>query len=544
MQDKPKNLEFGDKALTAMTRGLDALADAVKVTLGPRGRNVIIERGFGSPSITKDGVSVAKEIDLKDPVENLGAQMVKDVAAKTCDEAGDGTTTATVLAQAIAKVGVRVVAHGDSPVELKRGMDVAVEDLVNALRVMAVPAQDVETIAKVGSISANNERKVGEILAEAIDRVGETGVVTVEEGNEPGISLEMVEGMELKEGMLSSAFITQENEDEINLADPVFLLVNKRIETISEIIPAIESVNRAEGKPPLVVICHGIAKPALDQVLMNVLRGTVNMVITQIPGFGDAKSNNMKDLAVSLGGMVYGNASDGGQPLKEANLADLGQAEKVRITTRNTKIFGPLGDPDKILERVRALQEAAKETPSEYEKEKILERTARLSGAMAVVYVGGHSEVEAKELRDRVEDAMHATQAAVAEGIVPGGGVALLRARAQVEANGIPDLPSKEQEEGYRIVLKAVEAPLFNIVANAGGNPSVVIGDIVSGREQGFNAHTGRYEDLLETGIIDPVKVTITALKNSVSIAGMLLTSSCAITYDRNAEQAVDINQI
>jgi len=539
MQDRPKNLIFRDQAIKALKSGLDQLADAVKETLGPRGRNVIIERGYGSPSVTKDGVSVAKEIDLADPFENLGAQMAKDVAAKTCDEAGDGTTTATVLAQAVTDEGVRVILNGGSPVELKRGMDRAVDDLEVVLRHMAKPADDLETVARVGTISANNEPKIGAVLAEAIDKVGQAGVVTIEEGSEPGIRLEFIEGMELPEGMVSPHFITAENSSEINISDAVFFLVNKNVATIQEILPGIESVLKVKERPPIVLVCHNISKPALDQILANVLKGAVNMTVIRIPGFGDQKNDNMYDMATALGGEVFGDASSGGLPLSEASVEKMGQAGRVRISSKTTTIFEPMGDPEQVHARVEALQASAKSTESEYDREKILNRVAKLSGAMAVVYVGGRSEVEAKELRDRVEDAMHATRAAVEEGIVPGGGTALILARKNLQA---PVDMSPEQVRGYNIVLKAIEAPIRNILLNAGQSPDIIIEKINEGIEKGFNAHTGKYEDLLETGVIDPVKVTVTALRNAVSIAGMLLTASCAITYDRASTQATDLN--
>lgn len=544
MQDKPKDLIFGNEAQVKMAKGLDKLADAVKVTLGPRGRNVIIERNYGSPSITKDGVSVAKEINLKDPVENMGAQMAKDVASKTCDEAGDGTTTATVLAQAITQEGIRVVDNGGSPVELKRGMDIAVDRLVKALRQAAHPADTVETIARVGAISANNEQAVGDILAEAIDKVGQTGVVTIEESSEPGISLELIEGLQLDEGMISPHLIPDDNATEVTHNDPVFLLINKQIDSIKDLIPMIESVNKIAERPHLVIICHGISQPALIQVISNIIKGIINVSIIRAPGFGEKKIDGMRDLAVALGSKLYGSVADGCTSLEEATVGDLGQAGRIKISLKNTTIFEPCGIPQEIQDRVIALQAAAKATESEYDRENILGRVAKLSGAMAVVNVGGRSEVEAKELRDRVEDAMHATRAAVEEGIVEGGGVALLKARAALAASESEYPLTEDQNKGVKIVMKAIESPIRNILINAGYSPDVIINDIINDPEgKGFNAHTGKYEDLLETGVIDPVKVTITALRNAVSIAGMLITTNCAITHDRSVEDLPALGQ-
>lgn len=542
MQDKPKNLLFDNEALFKMKTGLDKLANAVKVTLGPRGRNVIIERGMGSPSITKDGVSVAKEVDLKDPFENMGAQLAKDVASKTCDEAGDGTTSATVLSQAIANEGYRVVVAGSvSPVELKRGMDKAVDLLESKLRSIATPADDFKTVARVGAISANNEEEIGEILAKAIEAVGNTGVITIEEGPRAGLDLELIEGMEYEEGMLSPYLFLEKGATERTIKGPVFFLVDKDVTAIQDVIPGIESA--LSKRVPLVIVCKSMSTPALHQIVSNVAKGAGDISVVRIPGYGDARSNNLRDLATSVGAVLYGEEGRGCTDLREAKVSDMGQAESVKITNKSMTVIGPIpcNDGADLQERIEALQKEVEATVSEYDKDKLLDRIAKLSGAVAVINVGGHSEVETKELRDRVEDAMHATRAAVEEGIVPGGGTALLIARSLINEEELPVM-TRDQRVGYDIVMRAIEAPLRNIVINAGKSPDVILDKIVTGEEIGYNARTDTFEDLVVTGVIDPVKVTVTALRNSVSIAGMLLTTSCAITYDRSAEQGFDIN--
>jgi chaperonin GroEL len=875
MNDKPKDIIFKGESLNRLAAGLDKLADAVKVTLGPRGRNVIIERGYGSPSITKDGVSVAKEIDLVDPFENMGAQMAKDIAAKTCDEAGDGpqplyskvltpngyvtmgemkvgdticgtsntkqevlgvfpkgvkeivkvsfsdgrsaeccedhlweittnygrtkvltvremleegvfrvdvqgqkkyrfytprtsvdfskkdlkidpyllgvllgdgslssegpnsgyieislgeakghiipklilpegftlkttfvreknyyrvkikgkdvngnsfhdllasysllgtksttkfipkdylyssledrqellqglldtdgyinsrglfefstvsnrlktdfeelcrsmgytlyyklhrrendeasysdrpihrfnqlkgykyglkitditktgkttemqcikvsnpdnlyitddyvvthnTTTATVLAQAITRLGLSHVIHGNSPVEIKRGMDKAVDLLTDQLREDSFPVDgDLEIIRRVGTISANNEKAVGDVLADAIDQVGRDGVITIEESGEDGLHLELVEGMELSEGYMSRYLITEENTDEIVFENPVFFIVNKEITMLSEVVNGMNSVLKTDAKPPIILICKGMSKPALDGLLVNVRRGSVRIAVVRAPGYREHQENLLQDIAVATGATVFGDTN----PVTNATVNDMGQAEKVTVTSSKTLIVGPIGDAEAVLNRVQALRTSLEKTSSEYDKEKILERIAKLSGAVAVIRVGGRSEVEVKELRDRVEDAMHATRAAVEEGIVPGGGVALLRAREASRGKLAALELNEEQAIGAEIVFRAVEAPLRTILHNAGirsnkENAEIIIGRIVSGEKAGYNAYTGQYEDLLETGVIDPVKVTMTALRNAVSIAGMLLTSDCSVVYDRDHQPAATI---
>lgn len=536
MSNKPKVLNFGTDTIMSMKAGLDKLANAVKVTLGPRGRNVIIERSWGSPSITKDGVSVAKEVDLKDPFENLGAQMAKDVAAKTGDEAGDGTTTATVLAQAITEEGVKSIITNGSPVELKRGMDKAVQALCAELEAMALPVESKEDIIRVGAISANNERSVGEVLADAIEVVGNDGVITIEESGEAGLTLTTMEGMELSEGYLSKHFNTEQNTSEIALTDPVVIVVNKDLALLNDIVPALNTVVSSSNKPPILLIAKSFSKPVLDALVMNVLKGVVKLVAIKVPGYGDARENVLMDIAVATGAVVFGDESSGGAPLDKVTIDMFGQAGKILISKSRTVIYNPLGDPEKRQERIQAIKNEIQGTKSDYDKEKLLERAAKLSGGIAIVGVGGNSEVEVKELRDRVEDAMHATRAAVESGIVPGGGVALLRARQAALAKGLPEGMSDEQRRGYEIVMKAIEAPIRNIVINAGGKPDVVVDKILSGDAMGYNAHTDTYEDLVLAGVIDPVKVTMTALRNSVSIAGMLLTSSCAITFERVPE--------
>jgi len=548
MNDKPKELLFREASLQKLKTGLDKLANAVKETLGPKGRTVIIERGYGSPSVTKDGVSVAKEIDLADPYENMGAQLAKDVAAKTCDEAGDGTTTATVLAQAIMDDGIRMVVNGGSPVELKRGMDKAVDVITAELREMAVPVDgDLETIARVGTISANNERAVGNILAQAIDQVGRDGVITIEESGEDGLSLDTVEGMELPEGMMSKLFITEENATDMELENPVLYVINKDVATLSEIVKGINSVLSTDSKPPLVIVCKSMSKPALDGILTNVHRGVARIVVIRAPGYREQQENLIQDLAVATGALVYGDASTGATPLADASVEHMGQAERITITANKTLIIGPMGNPDVVLSRIGSLRETLPGLKSDYDKEKVLERIATLSGAVAVIRVGGRSEVEVKELRDRVEDAMHATRAAVADGIVPGGGVALLQARERARVKMANLDLSEEQKMGVEIVFRSVEAPMFNILRNAGvrsdkERPEVIVSKIRSGLEKGYNAYSDKYEDLMETGVIDPVKVTITALRNAVSIAGTMLTSSCSIVYDRKNQPEATIH--
>ena len=872
MQNRPKNLLFRTDAIIRMKAGLDILADAVKETLGPRGRNVIIERSFGSPTVTKDGVSVAKEIDLKDPYENMGAQMAKDVAAKTGDEAGDGpqplyskvltptgfvpmggikvgdticgtnntiqevlgvypkgdkeivkvhfssgrvveccedhvwdvttnygrravtttrdmiatgayseqvngnkrfnfytpktsvdfqegadlpldpyllgvllgdgslsaltskdasieislgsskehilaklvlptgfelstswvaskhyyrvkikgadsegrsfhdilqqlgilgtnsatkyipvgylyssietrsqllqglldtdghigtrglfefstvsdqlkndfetlflslgrsccyhlhtrdndadsysdrpihrfselkgykygenivhlertgvmtpmqcikvsnpdslyitdgfivthnTTTSVVLAQAITAEGLKALTTGGSPVEIKRGMDKAASLLIEELIGMAQPVTTLEDIIRVGAISANNERSVGEVLAEAIDKVGKDGVITIEESGVDGLTLGLLEGMELPEGYISKHFNTeQQTSSEISITSPVIFLINKDVSTINELAPALNDILKAPDKAPVLIIAKGFSKPVIDAMVVNVLKGNIKIVAIRVPGYGEQRDNIMYDIATATGGTIFGDESSGAVSLDKATLEFMGQAGKVVVGKSKTIIYNPLGDATAIQERIAALKDEVDNTKSEYDKEKILDRIAKLSGGIAVIGVGGNSEVEIKELRDRVEDAMHATRAAVAMGVVPGGGVALIVARKNVLAG--PNMPvlTGEQKVGFDIVMSAVEAPIRNIVLNAGGRPDVIVDKILSGEAAGYNAHTATYEDLMVTGVIDPVKVTTTALRNSVSIAGMLLTSSCAIVYDRSADQA------
>jgi chaperonin GroEL len=542
MQNRPKTLIFGTDAITHMKNGLDQLANAVKVTLGPRGRNVTIERSFGSPTITKDGVSVAKEVDLKDPFENMGAQMAKDIAAKTGDEAGDGTTTATVLAQALVAEGLKAITTGGSPVEIKRGMDKAAGLRIDELMGMAQPVKTLEDIIRVGTISANNERSVGEVLADAIDKVGKDGVITIEESGEDGLTLGLLEGMELSEGYLSKHFNTeQQTTSDITFTSPVIFLINKDVGTLNELAPALNNLLKAPEKPPVLLIAKSFSKPVLDGLVANVLRGNIKVAAIRVPGFGENRDNILYDIATATGGLIYGDESSGASPLDKADLDGMGQAGKIIISKSKTVVYNPLGEPAAIQERINALKEEVDKTKSEYDKEKILDRIAKLSGGIAVIGVGGNSEVEIKELRDRVEDAMHATRAAVAMGVVPGGGVALITARKRVLSG--PNIPalSPEQRVGFDIVMNSVEAPIRNIIINAGGRPDVVVDKILSGEALGYNAHTATYEDLFETGVIDPVKVTTTALRNSVSIAGMLLTTSCAIVYDRTADQGAQM---
>lgn len=538
MNDKPKIISFGVDNLNTLAVGLNKLADTVKTTLGPKGRNVLLERSYGSPTVTKDGVSVAKEIDLVDPVENMGAQLVKDVAAKTCDEAGDGTTTATVLAQALVNEGLVRVVNGVSPVEIKRGMDKAVKYLCDELDKMAIPVTDTETIARVGAISANNEREVGDLLAQAIDAVGNDGVITIEESDREGMGLQLVEGMALSEGMVNKGFITEANMNEITFDDAVFFLINKEISTLQDILPGMNSIISAKpSAPPVVIVCKGITQPALLGFLRNVAKGVIRAVIIRAPGYREQQDNILMDLAVATGGSLYGDVNT---PLSEAKVEDMGQVGRVMVTRSKTIIQSPKGDSTQVQERIQSLRASLQDMKSEYDKDRTMERISRLAGAVAVINIGGQSEVEVKELRDRVEDAMHATRAAVQEGVVAGGGTALIRACSKVRklhAKEVKSLPA-DQQIGVELVYRAVEAPLLNILRNAGVDssreaPEVIVANIKSGKEKGYNAYTDTYEDLMETGVIDPVKVTKTALRNAASIAGMLLTTSCSVFYDR-----------
>ena len=519
-----KDIKFDIEAREGLKRGIDALANAVKVTLGPKGRNVIISKSFGSPQVTKDGVSVAKEIELEDALENMGAQMVKEVASKTNDLAGDGTTTATVLAQAIVKEGLKNVASGANPMDLKRGIDKAVVKIVEHL---AKQAKEVgsssEKIKQVASISANNDETIGELIAQAFEKVGKEGVITVEEAKGTDTYVDVVEGMQFDRGYLSPYFVTDSEKMVAELDRPYILLYDKKISTMKDLLPVLEPV--AQSGKPLLIIAEDIDGEALATLVVNKLRGTLRIAAVKAPGFGDRRKAMLEDIAILTGGTVI--AEERGFTLENATIDMLGRAERVAIDKDNTTIVNGAGKSEDIQARVGQIKAQIEVTTSDYDKEKLQERLAKLAGGVAVLYVGAPSEVEMKEKKDRVDDALHATRAAVEEGIVAGGGVALLRAR-NVLAKIKPT--NADEATGIQIVFKAVEAPLRTIVENAGGEGSVVIAKVLDGRNStGYNAKTEQYVDMFRAGIIDPKKVTRVALENAASVAGMILTTECAL---------------
>jgi len=518
-----KDVQFGESARSKMIEGVNILADAVKVTLGPKGRNVIIHRSFGSPHITKDGVTVAKEIELKDALQNMGAQMVKEVASKTSDDAGDGTTTATVLAQAIVKEGNKAVAAGMNPMDLKRGIDQAVAAVVAELAKISVPCNTTASIEQVGTISANSDNEIGKIIAEAMERVGREGVITVEDGKSLAMELEVVEGMQFDRGYLSPYFINQGDRQEVHLDEPYILIYEKKISSIKEILPVLEQVAKA-GRP-LFIIAEDLEGEALATLVVNNMRGTIKVVAVKAPGFGDRRKEMLKDIAILTGGEVV--SEEVGMKLEDTKLEQLGQCGRVEISKDNTIVIDGRGLAEDITARVTTIRTQIDAATSDYDKEKMQERLAKLSGGVAVIKVGAATEVEMKEKKDRVDDALHATKAAVEEGIVAGGGVALIRAKQAVL--GLKGL-NHDQSVGIDIVLRAIEAPLRSIVENAGGEASVVVNAVSSGTENyGFNAANETYGDMLEMGVVDPTKVTRCALQNAAGVAGLLLTTDCAI---------------
>ncbi len=518
-----KEVKFGIDARDRMVRGVNVLADAVKVTLGPKGRNVVLERSYGSPMITKDGVSVAKEIELKDKFENMGAQMVKEVASKTADVAGDGTTTATVLAQAIVKEGMKFVVAGMNPMDLKRGIDKAVEAIVAELKKIAKPCTTSKEIAQVGSISANSDAAIGEIIATAMAKVGKEGVITVEDGSGLENELDVVEGMLFDRGYLSPYFVNNAEKQEAILENPFILLCDKKISNIRDLLPLLEQVAKA-GRP-LLIIAEDIEGEALATLVVNNIRGILKTVAVKAPGFGDRRKAMLEDIAILTGGTVI--AEEVGLTLEKAELAQLGQAKRVEIGKENTTIIDGSGDTANIKSRVEKIRKEVEDSTSDYDKEKLQERLAKLGGGVAVIKVGAATEVEMKEKKARVEDALHATRAAVEEGVVAGGGVALLRARAAIK-NLKTD--NQDQEAGIKIVLKAVEAPIRQIVANCGDEQGVVINKVEAGQgAYGYNAGTGEFGDLIEMGVLDPAKVTRAALQYAASVAGLMLTTDCMI---------------
>ncbi len=518
-----KEVKFGDDARKRMLRGVNILADAVKATLGPKGRNVVLEKSFGAPTITKDGVSVAKEIELKDKFENMGAQMVKEVSSQTNDVAGDGTTTATVLAQAMVREGMKAVAAGMNPMDLKRGMDKAVVAAVEHLKSMSVPCSDTKAIAQVGTISANSDESVGQIIAEAMERVGKEGVITVEEGSGLDNELDVVEGMQFDRGYLSPYFINNQEAQMVDLEEPFVLIHDKKIANIRDLLPALEAVAKA-GRP-LMIIAEDVEGEALATLVVNNMRGIVKVAAVKAPGFGDRRKAMLQDIAVLTGGTVI--SEEVGLTLEKVTLNELGTAKRIQINKEETTVIDGAGTEGDIKARCEQIKTQIEATTSDYDREKLQERLAKLAGGVAVIKVGAATEVEMKEKKDRVDDALHATRAAVEEGIVAGGGVALVRAQAAVA--GLEGA-NADQNVGIQIARRAMEEPLRQIVANSGDEPSVVLNAVVqSSGNQGYNAATGEYIDMVEAGILDPTKVTRSALQNAASIATLMITTECMV---------------
>ena len=531
-----KELHFNTDARAALKRGVDQLAEAVKVTLGPKGRNVVIDKKFGAPTVTKDGVTVAKEIELSDPLENMGAQMVKEVATKTSDLAGDGTTTATVLAQAIFREGLKNVTAGVNPMALKRGIDKAVATVVEELKNMSVVTQGKKEIAQVGAISANNDKEIGDLIAEAMEKVGKDGVITVEEAKGLETTLETVEGMQFDRGYLSPYFVTDPEKMEAVLEDAMILIHDKKISSMKDLLPILEKV--AQLGKPLLIIAEDIEGEALATLVVNKLRGTLRVCAVKAPGFGDRRKAMLQDIAILTNGQVI--SEEVGFKLENAVITDLGKAKRIVVDKDNTTLIDGAGDDDKIQGRVKEIKAAIDKTPSDYDKEKLQERLAKISGGVAVINVGAATESEMKEKKARVEDALHATRAAVEEGIVPGGGVALVRAQKALKALKLDD---SDEQIGVGIISRAIEEPIRMIVQNAGGEGSIVIEKVRNSKESnfGYNALTDEYENLVEAGVIDPTKVTRTALQNAASIAGLLLTTEALIVEkkeDKNGAPA------
>lgn len=518
-----KEVRFSEDARARMLRGVNILADAVKVTLGPKGRNVVLEKSFGAPTVTKDGVSVAKEIELKDKFENMGAQMLKEVASKTSDVAGDGTTTATVLAQAMIREGMKAVAAGMNPMDLKRGLDKAVAAAVEELKKLSKPCEDDKAIAQVGTISANNDPAIGEIIAEAMKKVGKEGVITVEEGSGLENTLEVVEGMQFDRGYLSPYFINNQQNMSCELENPYILLHDKKISSVRDLLPILEAVAKA-GKP-LLVVAEEVEGEALATLVVNTIRGIVKVCAVKAPGFGDRRKAMLEDMAVLTGGTVI--SEELGLQLEKASLKDLGQAKKVVVTKENTTIIDGAGDKKAIEARIKQIKAQIEETTSDYDREKLQERLAKLAGGVAVINVGAATETEMKEKKARVEDALHATRAAVEEGIVPGGGVAFIRAQKALDKLNL----TGDEAIGVNIVRRAIEAPLRQLADNAGKEGALIVEQVkkLSGNE-GYNVATDEYVDLVKAGIVDPAKVARTALQNAASISGLLLTTEALVT--------------
>ncbi|WP_341502119.1 chaperonin GroEL [Gallaecimonas sp. GXIMD4217] len=526
-----KDVKFGNDARVKMLKGVNILADAVKVTLGPKGRNVVLDKSFGAPTITKDGVSVAKEIELEDKFENMGAQMVKEVASKANDEAGDGTTTATVLAQSIVNEGLKAVAAGMNPMDLKRGIDKAVVAAVAELKALSVPCEDSKAIAQVGTISANSDETIGNILAEAMEKVGKEGVITVEEGQALQDELDVVEGMQFDRGYLSPYFINNTENGSVELDSPYILLVDKKISNIRELLPVLEGVAKA-GKP-LLLIAEDVEGEALATLVVNNMRGIVKVAAVKAPGFGDRRKAMLQDIAILTAGTVI--SEEIGMELEKAGLEELGQAKRVVITKDETTIIDGIGEQAAIEARVKQIRGQIEESTSDYDKEKLQERLAKLAGGVAVIKVGAATEVEMKEKKARVEDALHATRAAVEEGVVPGGGVALVRVAGKLAVEG----DNEDQQHGFKIAQRAMEAPLRQIVTNAGDEASVIAAKVKdSDGNYGYNAGNGTFGDMLEMGILDPTKVTRSALQFASSVAGLMITTEAMVTELPKKEEA------
>ncbi|MFT7035600.1 MAG: chaperonin GroEL [Cyclobacteriaceae bacterium] len=518
-----KDIFFDTDARDRIKKGVDALANAVKVTLGPKGRNVLLDKKFGAPNVTKDGVSVAKEIELSDPVENMGAQLVKEVASKTADDAGDGTTTATVLTQAMFNIGIKNVAAGANPMDLKRGINIAIASVVESLKTQSKSIKNSSEIEQVASVSANNDVEVGKMIAEAMDKVGKDGVITVEEAKGTETEVKTVEGMQFDRGYLSPYFVTDTEKMEANLENPYILIYDKKISTMKELLPILE-VTAQTGKP-LLIISEDVDGEALATLVVNKIRGSLKISAVKAPGFGDRRKAMLEDIAMLTGGTVI--SEERGYNLENATLEYLGTAERVIIDKDNTTIVNGAGEKKDIEARVNQIKQQIENTTSDYDKEKLQERLAKLSGGVAILYIGAATEVEMKEKKDRVDDALHATRAAVQEGVVAGGGVALIRA---IDALEKIKLENEDQNTGVNIVRSAIEAPLRTIVANAGGEGSVVVNTVRAGKgDYGFNAANGTYESMFKAGIIDPTKVTRLALENAASIAALLLTTECVV---------------
>lgn len=517
-----KDVRFGDAGRSRMVEGVNILADAVKVTLGPKGRNVVLERSFGAPTVTKDGVSVAKEIELKDKFANMGAQMVKEVASKTSDIAGDGTTTATVLAQAIVREGMKYVAAGMNPMDLKRGIDKAVAATIEELKKISKPCETAKEIAQVGSISANSDTDIGKIIADAMEKVGKEGVITVEDGKSLANELDVVEGMQFDRGYLSPYFINNADKQQAILENPYVLIFDKKISNIRDLLPVLEQV--AKSSRPLLIIAEDVDGEALATLVVNNIRGILKTVAVKAPGFGDRRKAMLEDIAILTGGTVI--SEETGLSLEKATLDDLGNAKRIEIGKENTTIIDGAGTADAIQARVKQIRVQIDEATSDYDRDKLQERVAKLAGGVALIKVGAATEVEMKEKKARVEDALHATRAAVEEGVVPGGGVALLRARSNLNLKG----DNADQDAGIKIVLRAMEQPLREIVANAGDEPSVVVNEVVKNKgNYGYNAATSEYGDMVAMGVLDPTKVTRSALQNAASVAGLMLTTDCMV---------------